>query len=135
VRERGRHRLSHRAGAAPRVTPRLDLPAWGGQHALEVIQIDGLHQRMHEAGLPGPLPVRFLPVARQRDEPWLTALGGSRILVRVRREGAMVSVSVKDEGIGIPPEMLERVFGPFVQQPQPLDRGAWGWAWRSSAIS
>jgi signal transduction histidine kinase/ActR/RegA family two-component response regulator len=51
---------------------------------------------------------------------------GSRILVRVRREGDVVSVSVKDDGIGLAPEMLERVFEPFVQHPQPLDRGAGG---------
>jgi hypothetical protein len=45
-----------------------------------VVQIDGLHQVMQEAGIPGPLPVRFLPVPRQGDEPWLAAVGARREL-------------------------------------------------------
>jgi signal transduction histidine kinase len=51
---------------------------------------------------------------------------GSRILVQGRRRGKRVEVCVRDEGIGIAPEMLEKVFDIFVQQPQTLDRSAGG---------
>ncbi|HEY6484258.1 MAG TPA: ATP-binding protein [Steroidobacteraceae bacterium] len=43
---------------------------------------------------------------------------GSTIAVSVEREGAEVLVSVRDHGVGIPPEMLGRVFDMFVR----LDR-------------
>jgi signal transduction histidine kinase/CheY-like chemotaxis protein len=51
---------------------------------------------------------------------------GSQILVSGRRDGDIVRVSVKDEGIGIAPEMLGSVFDAFVQQPQSLDRAHGG---------
>ena len=40
--------------------------------------------------------------------------------------GDRVEIRVRDHGIGIRPEMLERVFDLFVQQPQALDRAAGG---------
>ena len=40
---------------------------------------------------------------------------GGRILVRARREAGEVVLVVKDDGIGISPDMLERVFDMFVQ--------------------
>ena len=43
-----------------------------------------------------------------------TAEGG-HIALAVRREGARVVMSLKDDGIGIPPEMRERVFDMFTQ--------------------
>jgi CheY-like chemotaxis protein/nitrogen-specific signal transduction histidine kinase len=43
-----------------------------------------------------------------------TAEGG-HIALTVRREGARVVLSVKDDGIGIPPDMRERVFDMFTQ--------------------
>jgi PAS domain S-box-containing protein len=45
---------------------------------------------------------------------------GGRIALSARREGAEVLVRVEDTGIGIEPEMLPRVFGPFFQ----VDRSA-----------
>jgi signal transduction histidine kinase len=51
---------------------------------------------------------------------------GSRILVTGRRDGDIVRISVKDEGIGLAPDMLDAVFEPFVQQPQSLERAAGG---------
>ena len=51
---------------------------------------------------------------------------GSRIVIKGTREGPRVRVSVRDEGIGIAPEMLEKVFDRFVQQPQALDRAKGG---------
>jgi signal transduction histidine kinase len=50
----------------------------------------------------------------------------SRILVYASREGTNIRCSVKDEGIGIAPEMLQDVFEPFVQQPQTLERSRGG---------
>ncbi|HVL34924.1 MAG TPA: MEDS domain-containing protein [Burkholderiales bacterium] len=45
---------------------------------------------------------------------------GGRIEVRVAREGAEVAIRVRDNGVGIPQEMLERVFEVFTQlEPSP----------------
>jgi signal transduction histidine kinase len=40
---------------------------------------------------------------------------GGRIAVKVRRSGAQVEISVRDSGIGIPPQMLPRLFTLFTQ--------------------
>ena len=50
----------------------------------------------------------------------------SRILVTAGREGTQIRCSVKDEGIGIAPEMLQTVFEAFVQQPGILERSRGG---------
>jgi signal transduction histidine kinase len=50
----------------------------------------------------------------------------SRILVTARRVGSRVRCSVKDEGVGIAPEMLQGVFEPFVQQPGTVERSRGG---------
>jgi signal transduction histidine kinase len=50
----------------------------------------------------------------------------SRIEVTASRVDERVSLSVKDQGSGIAPEMLSRVFDAFVQQPQTLDRSRGG---------
>lgn len=47
-----------------------------------------------------------------------TAEGGS-VRIETRAEGAFASVSVADNGEGIPPEFLGRVFDKFVQAPVP----------------
>ena len=51
---------------------------------------------------------------------------GSRILIRGERDAEVVRITVRDEGMGIAPDMLDRVFEPFVQQSQSLDRAAGG---------
>ncbi|MGH8327842.1 MAG: sensor histidine kinase, partial [Steroidobacteraceae bacterium] len=51
---------------------------------------------------------------------------GSSILVHAHRAGGRIELRVRDEGMGIAPEMLEKVFDIFVQQPQTLDRSAGG---------
>jgi signal transduction histidine kinase len=51
---------------------------------------------------------------------------GSAIRVQARRRGGRIELCVRDEGVGIAPEMLEKVFDVFVQQPQTLDRSAGG---------
>ena len=46
--------------------------------------------------------------------------------VAAKPVGDRVEIRVRDHGIGIRPEMIERVFDLFVQQPQALDRAAGG---------
>src|SRR5262249_55982844 len=50
----------------------------------------------------------------------------SRIVVRAERIEKVMKLTVKDEGVGIPAEMLGRVFDAFVQQPQSIERSSGG---------
>ncbi|MES1209569.1 MAG: ATP-binding protein, partial [Pseudomonadota bacterium] len=50
----------------------------------------------------------------------------STVHVRGRREGAWIRLSVRDEGVGLPPDLLGRVFDIFFQQPQSIDRSKGG---------
>ena len=50
----------------------------------------------------------------------------TRVRVEAYRKGSAVELRVKDEGIGIPEGMLDRVFDMFVQQPQASDRSKGG---------
>ena len=47
---------------------------------------------------------------------------GGHIALAARREGARLVLSVKDDGIGIPPDMRERVFDMFAQIEWPGQR-------------
>ena len=47
---------------------------------------------------------------------------GGHIVLAARREGARVVLSVKDDGVGIPPDMRERVFDMFTQIEWPGQR-------------
>lgn len=47
---------------------------------------------------------------------------GGRIRVALRTEGDEAVLVVSDTGVGISPELLPRVFDPFVQDPQAIDR-------------
>ena len=51
---------------------------------------------------------------------------GTGVGVSAKPVGDRVEIRVRDHGIGIRPEMIERVFDLFVQQPQALDRAAGG---------
>ena len=51
---------------------------------------------------------------------------GGRISVRAERLGGEVRVAIADTGVGIPREMLHRVFEPFVQVKPELDRSRGG---------
>jgi signal transduction histidine kinase/ActR/RegA family two-component response regulator len=51
---------------------------------------------------------------------------GRVIALRAAREGGYAVIRVRDEGIGIAPDMLDRVFELFEQHPQALDRSAGG---------
>ncbi|WP_166642385.1 sensor histidine kinase, partial [Bradymonas sediminis] len=49
-----------------------------------------------------------------------------RITVRAEREGDCVVVRVKDNGIGISPEMMPKIFDLFMQEGQSLERDEGG---------
>jgi two-component system, chemotaxis family, CheB/CheR fusion protein len=51
---------------------------------------------------------------------------GGRISVSLCREGGRILIKVQDNGRGIPPDMLESVFGLFVQSDNTLDRAGGG---------
>ena len=51
---------------------------------------------------------------------------GRVITLSAAREGGTIAIRVRDEGIGIAPEMLDRVFELFEQHPQALDRAGGG---------
>ncbi len=50
----------------------------------------------------------------------------SRIWVNAGRRADTVWVSVRDEGVGIPPQLVETIFRPFYQQPQNIERSRGG---------
>ena len=81
---------------------------------------------------PGPLPVEADP---SRLEQVLVNLltnavkytpDGGRIGVTGRREGGEVVVEVVDNGVGLTPEMLPRIFDAFTQAEQTIDRSQGG---------
>jgi signal transduction histidine kinase len=51
---------------------------------------------------------------------------GGHIRITARREGLEIAITVEDNGIGIPPEMLSSIFDPFVQVAPAIDRPAGG---------
>jgi signal transduction histidine kinase len=51
---------------------------------------------------------------------------GTIIRLFARRDGDRITLTVRDQGVGIPPETLGRVFDLFYQQPQALDRAKGG---------
>jgi CheY-like chemotaxis protein len=68
----------------------------------------------------GQIVSNLLTNAAKYSEP------GSKIHVSAARAGGIVRLRVVDSGIGIPAEMLDRIFDSFVQQPQALDRSKGG---------
>lgn len=51
---------------------------------------------------------------------------GGTVHVRAAGSAETVEISVRDTGVGIPPDQLERIFEPFVQLPQPTVKRATG---------
>jgi two-component system, sensor histidine kinase len=51
---------------------------------------------------------------------------GGAIDVEVGREGQQAVLRVRDTGVGIEPDMLPRIFEPFAQAQQPMDRSVGG---------
>ncbi len=51
---------------------------------------------------------------------------GTTVEVSGGRSGSLAFLRVRDQGVGIKPEMLDRIFDLFVQEPQSLDRSKGG---------
>src|SRR5581483_3921308 len=51
---------------------------------------------------------------------------GGRVMLRIERAGPQIIIRVKDQGVGIPQEMLPRVFELFTQVDQSLHRSQGG---------
>ncbi len=47
---------------------------------------------------------------------------GGRVEVAVRRDGDTALLTVRDTGVGVAPDVIDRLFEPFSQAPQTLDR-------------
>jgi PAS domain S-box-containing protein len=47
---------------------------------------------------------------------------GGRVVVELRRTGAQLTLTISDTGAGISPDLIPRLFEPFIQGPQSLDR-------------
>ena len=82
------------------------------------------HHRLELAMPARSLPVRADPVRMQQvlgnvlaNAIKYTPLGG-RIRVRVSRSQGFAQVSISDNGIGIEPDQIERMFDPFRQDPR-----------------
>jgi len=52
--------------------------------------------------------------------------GGGRILLKLHARGDQAQISVSDNGLGIPPDMLDEVFGMFTQVNRTLNRAQGG---------
>ena len=48
------------------------------------------------------------------------------IFVSARREGSLARLSIRDQGVGIPPQIIDRIFDVFFQEPQAIDRSKGG---------
>src|SRR5262249_25422639 len=101
----------------PRVEP-VDLSDIVGSALERAKKILGAHKV--EIDLVGPLPLlRLDPVLFEQvlfnllDNAAKYAPAGSLVRVQARREGAVVRLQVIDEGPGIPPSDIDRIFDKF----------------------
>ncbi|WP_051361698.1 GAF domain-containing protein [Solimonas soli] len=94
--------------------------------------IDEAGHRLHLDLPDEPLPVDADPVrlaqvfANLLNNAAKYSERGGDITVSARRDGDSVSVSVRDTGVGIPPELLSRIFDMFVQGDHSLERARGG---------
>lgn len=99
--------------------------------------IDTLHASGRTAGFdvqvdlaPAPVcadPARLLQVLDNiLDNALKYSPGGGLVALSVRREGALAVLSVRDNGQGIPADLLPSVFDMFVQGSQTLQRASGG---------
>lgn len=73
-------------------------------------------------------PVRLVQIVSNGlgNAEKFTPLGGE-VVVALRHLGAgVISLSIRDTGVGIAAEVIGQLFQPFAQAPQPLDRGRGG---------
>lgn len=72
-------------------------------------------------------PNRLVQVLRiLLDNAWKHAGDDAEVLVRAARAGGGVRIEVTDRGPGIAPEILHKVFDPFVQAEEPMTRSVGG---------
>jgi signal transduction histidine kinase len=102
------------------------------QHAVASLRVTGRldrHPLSVDAGsawmLGDPTRIEQIVVNLVTNAVKYTPPGG-RIQISVAQERGEAVLQVKDEGIGIEPELIPRVFDLFVQGPQSLDRAAGG---------
>ena len=88
-------------------------------HTLEVDVPDGLLVNADRARLCQAI-ANILNNSAKYTEP------GGRIQISARRTGDWIAIAVRDNGIGIAPEMQPRIFSMFVQERQALDRSRGG---------
>ncbi len=80
----------------------------------------------------GPLPVYGDPARLQQIQANLLhnavkyTPSGGHVMLEVKREGADAIVRVRDDGMGIPQDMLDSVFDLFVQSQRTLERAGGG---------
>lgn len=98
------HRADFDARAISLVERLAETPVWVDGDATRLVQVVG--NLLANA-------VKFTP-------------RGGRVEVVERIDGKWAVVSVRDNGAGIPPEIRDVVFEPFVQAPQALDRPSGG---------
>jgi two-component system CheB/CheR fusion protein len=95
-------------------------------------QMQAQQLRFH-LDLPGaPVPVDGDPARLQQIQVNLLSNAakytprGGEVHLHVQREGDGAVIRVKDNGVGMPPHMLESIFDLFVQSSRTLDRSAGG---------
>ncbi|WP_165252906.1 sensor histidine kinase [Paludisphaera soli] len=91
----------------------------GRGHALEVVL-----QREPMTVNGDPIRLRQVFVNLLADAAWFTDKGG-RITIDARREGAEITVAVRDTGRGVAPEMVPLLFETYDRKTRSSDPG-WG---------
>jgi CheY-like chemotaxis protein len=91
-----------RLGADPRVFT-VELPA-------SAVWVDGDATRLAQV------------VANLLDNAFKFTDGSARVSLRVAVDGDVATIAVEDDGVGLAPDMLDRVFDMFTQADRPLDR-------------
>lgn len=85
-----------------------------------------LHERRHGLNVHAPAGLRVLVDEDRLAQAFSNLLinaarytePGGRITVDAYREGGDVVTAIRDNGIGMPPELIERIFEPFEQGPR-----------------
>ncbi len=89
------------------------------RHALSVVAPRGIFVDVDAARI-AQVVSNLLTNAAKYSDP------GTRIELFVERVAGVARVRVVDQGVGIEPEMVERIFSLFVQRPQTLERAQGG---------
>jgi CheY-like chemotaxis protein/two-component sensor histidine kinase len=93
-----------------------------------------IEQRRHQLEVEVPASLVVLGDATRLSQVFANLLTnaakyteiGGRIAIRGARVDGRARITVEDTGVGIRPDMLPRVFEPFVQEQQALDRSGGG---------